>query len=176
MGICLDFACSSTRTPHGAYVRMGGRDRIDPHWGVVERLGTRTRRGRRHALSRRARLHAHARTRAPTASAWWSAVRYCRTVASSTAQSGTSPVRSASPGPRPLPGAPPPRRRGQWTTRATAAIVAAAPAGAASPASPASPASTAPAPVAMLASDHVSRAERCGWSTSLSSTRTQSAV
>ena len=31
VGIFLDFAGSSTRTSHGAYVQMGGRNRIDPH-------------------------------------------------------------------------------------------------------------------------------------------------
>ena len=38
VGISLDFASSSTRTPHGAYVQMSGRNRIDPHWGEAERL------------------------------------------------------------------------------------------------------------------------------------------
>ena len=30
-------------TPHGAHVQMGGRNRIDPHRGGIERLATRTR-------------------------------------------------------------------------------------------------------------------------------------
>ena len=34
----LGFASSSTRTPHGAYVRVGGRNRIDPHWFGLELL------------------------------------------------------------------------------------------------------------------------------------------
>ena len=46
VGMFLDFASPSTRTegPHGAYayVQMSGRNRIDPHWGGVERLVTRT--------------------------------------------------------------------------------------------------------------------------------------
>ena len=42
VGIFLDFAGSSTRTggPHGAYVQMSGRNRIDPHGGGIERLVT----------------------------------------------------------------------------------------------------------------------------------------
>ena len=44
VGIFLDFAGSSTRTmhPHGAYVQMRGRNRIDPHWGEGERQRMRT--------------------------------------------------------------------------------------------------------------------------------------
>ena len=44
VSVFLDFASSSTRTPHGAYVQMGGQNRIDPHRhrGEVERLMTRT--------------------------------------------------------------------------------------------------------------------------------------
>ena len=38
VGIFLDFASLSTRTPHGAYVQAGGRNRLDPHWGGIERL------------------------------------------------------------------------------------------------------------------------------------------
>ena len=41
VGIFLDFASSSTRTPHAAYVRVSGRNRIDPHWVEIERLTTR---------------------------------------------------------------------------------------------------------------------------------------
>ena len=44
VGIFFDFASSPTRTmhPHGAYVQMGGRNRIAPHLGGIERLTTRT--------------------------------------------------------------------------------------------------------------------------------------
>ena len=42
VGIFLDFASSSTRTPHGADVQMSGRDRIDSRWGGIERLAART--------------------------------------------------------------------------------------------------------------------------------------
>ena len=44
VGGFLDFASSSTRTmhPRGAYVQMGGRNRIDPRWGEIERLAVRT--------------------------------------------------------------------------------------------------------------------------------------
>ena len=38
----LDFVWLTTRTPRGAYVRRARRNRIDPHGGVIERLGTRT--------------------------------------------------------------------------------------------------------------------------------------
>ena len=45
VGIFLDFASSSTRTmhPHGgaSYVRMSGRTRIGPHWGVIEHANAR---------------------------------------------------------------------------------------------------------------------------------------
>ena len=46
VGIFLDFVWLTTRTPHGAYARRARRNRIDPHGGEIERLGTRTRRGR----------------------------------------------------------------------------------------------------------------------------------
>ena len=42
VGIFLDFASSSTRTPHGVHAQMGGRLRIGHHWGGFERLTTRT--------------------------------------------------------------------------------------------------------------------------------------
>ena len=40
VGILLDFASSSARAPFGAYVRMSGRDRIDPRWSKFEPLAT----------------------------------------------------------------------------------------------------------------------------------------
>ena len=42
VGIFLDFASSSARTPHEAYVQVSGRSRVDPHGGGIERLGART--------------------------------------------------------------------------------------------------------------------------------------
>ena len=42
VGIFLDLASSSARTPHGLYVQMSGRNRIDPRWGGIERLTTHT--------------------------------------------------------------------------------------------------------------------------------------
>ena len=42
VGIFLDFASPSTRTPRGACVRMGGRNRVGRHWGEIERLVART--------------------------------------------------------------------------------------------------------------------------------------
>ena len=41
VGIFLDFASSTARTPHEAYVQISGRNRIDPHWGEIERLARR---------------------------------------------------------------------------------------------------------------------------------------
>ena len=38
VGICPDFASSSTRAPRCAYVRMSAQSRIRPHWGGVVRL------------------------------------------------------------------------------------------------------------------------------------------
>ena len=38
VGIFLDFVWLTTRTPHGAYVRRGRRNRIDRHGGEIERL------------------------------------------------------------------------------------------------------------------------------------------
>ena len=38
MGIFLDFIRLTVRTPHGAYVRRANRNRIDRHWGEIERL------------------------------------------------------------------------------------------------------------------------------------------
>ena len=43
VGIYFDFFSPSARTPQGADVQMGGRNRIDRHRGGIERLGTRTR-------------------------------------------------------------------------------------------------------------------------------------
>ena len=43
VGIFLDSASASTRTPHGVYVQMGGQNRIDPNWGEIERLRARRR-------------------------------------------------------------------------------------------------------------------------------------
>ena len=42
VGVFLDFAWLTTRTPHGgaSYVRRAIRNRIDPPWGEIERLGT----------------------------------------------------------------------------------------------------------------------------------------
>jgi len=42
----VDFVSSSARTegPHGAYVQMGGRNRIDPRQAKIERLTMRTQR------------------------------------------------------------------------------------------------------------------------------------
>ena len=53
VGIFLDFVRLTTRTEglRGAYVRGAGRNRIDPHRGEVERLGTRTGRGGRRGPS-----------------------------------------------------------------------------------------------------------------------------
>ena len=51
VGISLDFASSSTRTPHGACVQMSGRHRIDPNLGVKV---NRSRRVPPHATSRAA--------------------------------------------------------------------------------------------------------------------------
>ena len=49
VGNFLDFVWLTTRTmhPHGAYVRVAERTRIDPHWGGIERLLLRTRAGGR---------------------------------------------------------------------------------------------------------------------------------
>ena len=40
VGIFLDFVWLTTRTPHGAYARRARRNRVDPHGGEIERLGT----------------------------------------------------------------------------------------------------------------------------------------
>ena len=47
VGIFLDFVWLTTRTmhPHGACARRARRNRIEPHWGEIVRLGTRTGRG-----------------------------------------------------------------------------------------------------------------------------------
>ena len=42
VGIFLEFVWLTTRTPHGAYVRRARRNRIDRHWGEIERLAART--------------------------------------------------------------------------------------------------------------------------------------
>ena len=44
VGIFLDSVGSSARTegPHGARAQASGRNRIDPYWGGIERLATRT--------------------------------------------------------------------------------------------------------------------------------------
>ena len=42
VGIFLGFASESARTPHGVKVQMGGRNRIDPRGGGIERLAART--------------------------------------------------------------------------------------------------------------------------------------